>query len=256
MTCVFLRNCLESFFAASDLLHPPLAVQILDGRINLATGELLDSFFERRVLLAHDLVQMCGSHSGLLQLVVGPSGPDGFMLSHVTHEQNSVLFAESVQEVVNLPGAGETRFIEHVQMFFLGFGLRSSGKMMLQRIRLNSGLSKFVRSPRGGREAFDVVALALSGVTDGAQRGRLACSGYSLQRRNLIAAAQNLLNCSMLTAAEMWVVLFDLVAGSAADERRILVLARAHQPDVVTLQCDHLVRGEAASDGSMRLPLN
>src|SRR5271165_159937 len=59
----------------------------------------------------------------------------------------------------------------------------------------------------------------------------------------------------MLTAAEMWVVLFDLVAGSAADQRRILVLARPHRADVVTLQGDHLVRGEAPSDG-MRLLLN
>src|SRR5271157_685972 len=60
----------------------------------------------------------------------------------------------------------------------------------------------------------------------------------------------------MLTAAEIWVVSFDLVAGSAADQRRILVLDRAHQADVVTLQGDHLVRGEASSDGSVRLPLN
>jgi hypothetical protein len=32
MTGVFLRNCLESFFAVRDLLHPTLAIQILDGR--------------------------------------------------------------------------------------------------------------------------------------------------------------------------------------------------------------------------------
>src|SRR5664280_676596 len=147
MTGILLRDGLESFFAVRDLLHTPLAIQILDGRINLATSELLDSFFERRVLLAHDLVQMCGSHSGLLQLVVGPSGPDGFVLSHITHKQNSVLFAESVQEVINLPGTGETRFIQHVEMFFLAFGLWFSRKVVLQRTRLNSGLSKFVRSP-------------------------------------------------------------------------------------------------------------
>src|SRR5271166_1542730 len=131
MTRILLRDGLESFFAVRDLLHPALAIQILDGRVNLATGELLYSFFERRVLLAHDLVQMCGSHSGLLQLVVGPSGPDGFVLSHVTHEQNAVLLAESVQEVVDLTGTGKTRFIEYVEMFFLGFGLRISRKVVL-----------------------------------------------------------------------------------------------------------------------------
>src|SRR5271157_414627 len=256
MTCVLLRDGLESFFAVRDLLHPALAVQIFYGCVNLATGELLHSLFERWVLLAHDLVQMGGSHSGLLQLVVGPSGPDGFVLSHVTHKQHTILLAESVQEVVNLPGASETRFIEHIELFFLGSGLWFSRKVMLQRIRLNTSLSKFLCSPRGWRETLDAVALAFSGVTDGAQRGCFTCSGYSLQRRNLIAATQNLLYCSMLTAAEMWVVLFDLAAGLAADQRRILVLACAHQPDVVALQGDHLVRSEAASDGRMRLPLN
>src|SRR5271165_3559093 len=60
----------------------------------------------------------------------------------------------------------------------------------------------------------------------------------------------------MLTAAEMWVVFFDLVAGSAADKRRILVLACAHHTDVVALQGDHLVRCETASDGSVRFTLN
>src|SRR5271166_6002545 len=108
-------------------------------------------------------------------------------------------------------------------MFFLGFGLRSTGKVVLQRVRLNSGFCELVRSPRSRCESLDAVALAFSGVTDGAQRGRLASPSYSLQCRNLIAAAQNLLYCSMLTTAEMWVVLFDLVAGSAADQRRILV---------------------------------
>src|SRR5271165_333905 len=154
MTCILLRYGLETFFAVRDLLHPPLAVQILDGRMNLATGELLHSFFERRVLLAHDLVQMCGSHPGLLQLVIGPSGRDGFVLPDITHEQNSVLRAESVQEVVNLPGTGETRFIEHVEMFFLGFGLRSTGKVVLQRTSLNSGLSRFLGSRRASNYRF------------------------------------------------------------------------------------------------------
>src|SRR5271165_5758643 len=141
-------------------------------------------------------------------------------------------------------------------MFFLGFGLRSTGKVVLQRVRLNSGFCELVRSPRSRCESLDAVALAFSGVTDGAQRGRLASPSYSLRCRNLIAAAQNLLYCSMLTTAEMWVVLFDLVAGFAADQRRILVLARPHHADVATLQGDHLVGGEAPSDGSVRFPLN
>ena len=60
----------------------------------------------------------------------------------------------------------------------------------------------------------------------------------------------------MLAAAEMWVVLLDLVAGTAADQRWILVLARAHQADVVALQSDHFVGGETAPRALVRLPLN
>jgi hypothetical protein len=44
----------------------------------------------------------------------------------------------------------------------------------------------------------------------------------------------------------MWVVFFDLVAGPTADKRWILVLARAHQADVVALQSYHFVGGETA----------
>src|SRR5271157_4259795 len=115
--------------------------------------------------------------------------------------------------------------------------------MVLQRVRLNSGFSQLVRSPRGGRQAFDTVTFALRGVADGGQRGRLAGSGYTFKSGDLIAAAEDLLDGSMLAAAEMWMVLLDVVAGPDADQRWILLLARAHQADVVALQSDHFVGG-------------
>jgi hypothetical protein len=77
-----------------------------------------------------------------------------------------------------------------------------SGKVVLQRVGLNSGFCQCVRSPRRGRQTFDTVTFTVSGVTDGAQRGRLAGSGDSLQRRDLIAATEDLLYGSMLGAAE------------------------------------------------------
>ena len=65
-TGILLGDCLESFFPVFDLSYPPLAVQVFDGDVNFATGKLLNCFLERRVLLADDLVQMRGSHSGFL----------------------------------------------------------------------------------------------------------------------------------------------------------------------------------------------
>ena len=125
MTCILLRNGLESLFAVRDLLHSALAVEIFYGSVNFATGKLLHDLLECRVLLANDFVQVCGSHSGLLQLVIGASGLDGFMLTHVAYEQHAVFGAESLQEFIDLSGAGQARFIDHVEMLVSGVGLRS-----------------------------------------------------------------------------------------------------------------------------------
>src|SRR5271169_3965447 len=179
MMYILLCYGLQSLFAVRDLLHSALAIEVFYGSVNFATGKLFHDFLERRILLANDFVEVCGSHSGLLQLVVRPSGLDGFMLTHVTYEQHAVFGAESLQEVIDLSGAGQARFIQHVEMLFSGIGLQSSGEVVLQRVGLNSGFCQLVRSPRSGRQAFDTVTFAVSGVTDGAQRGRLAGSGYT-----------------------------------------------------------------------------
>ena len=75
--------------------------------------------------------------------------------------------------------------------------------MVLQRIGLNSGFCQLVRSSRGGRQTFDTVAFAFSGVTDGTQRSGLAGAGYTFKSGDLIVAAEDLLDCSMLAAAKM-----------------------------------------------------
>jgi len=137
---------LESFFAVCDLLHSALTVKILDGRVNLSAGELLDRFFERGVLLADDLVQMCGSQSSMLQLVVGSPGSYSFVLPHVTYQQHPIFPAEPVKEFVDLAGAGKTGFVEHIKMFLAGRGLWLSGKVVLHRVRRNSGLSQLLGS--------------------------------------------------------------------------------------------------------------
>ena len=53
------------------------------------------------------------------------------MLSHVTHKQDAVLFSQPLQEVIDLTGTGETRFIQHVEMLLSGISLRYTGKVVL-----------------------------------------------------------------------------------------------------------------------------
>ena len=117
MTCILLRNGLQSLFAVRDLLHSVPAVEVFYGSVNFATGKLLHGCLERRILLVNDVVQVSGSHSGLLQLVIGASALDGFMLKHVADSQGAVFGAETIQEFIDLSGAGQTRFIRHVEIF-------------------------------------------------------------------------------------------------------------------------------------------
>jgi hypothetical protein len=53
---------------------------------DFAAGELLDCFFERRVLLPDDLVEIGRPHSGILQLMVRSPCFDCFMLANVANK--------------------------------------------------------------------------------------------------------------------------------------------------------------------------
>ena len=66
--------------------------------------------------MSDNRVEMHGLHAGILELLEGPSGLDGLMLAGVTDQEHSILRAETVQEVVHLSSARETRLVDHVQM--------------------------------------------------------------------------------------------------------------------------------------------
>jgi hypothetical protein len=66
-------------------VHAPLAVKILNRCSHVFSRKLFHNFFQCRLLLAYDLIQLCGMHSGFLQLVIGSSGFDRFMLANVAH---------------------------------------------------------------------------------------------------------------------------------------------------------------------------
>src|SRR5271154_4600469 len=56
----------DAFLAIFDLQHAPLAVEIADCFADLATRKLLDGFFQRRVFLPNDLIEMNCPQSSFL----------------------------------------------------------------------------------------------------------------------------------------------------------------------------------------------
>jgi hypothetical protein len=76
-----------------------------------------------RVFLAHDLVKLRGLHPGLLHLLEGLAGIDPLMLASITDEENAVLRSDLLHETLHLPGAGETGFIDHVEVSPVGIAV-------------------------------------------------------------------------------------------------------------------------------------
>src|SRR6266704_6109554 len=67
------------------------------------------------------------------------------------------------------------------------------------------------------------------------------------ERRNLIAARQDLLDCCTLALAQMRVALLDVASCLETSDRCMLILPRAHHLDCVALVVDHLACGERAA---------
>ena len=61
--------------------------------MGLIPGKMFDRFEQFGVSLPHDLVELGGSHSGVLQLLEGFSRVYGLMLTRVADEQNAILGA-------------------------------------------------------------------------------------------------------------------------------------------------------------------
>src|SRR5665213_3089280 len=99
---------------------------------------MLDDAEQFRVFLSHNLVKLRGLHSGLLHLLEGFAGIDALMLASVPHEQNPVLRSNLFHETLHLASAGETGFIDHVEVSTVGVALRlllaSACKKTLQGI--------------------------------------------------------------------------------------------------------------------------
>jgi len=104
---ILLRDGVDPLLAATELMHPALAVQVLDRSSHLAPRELLDHLPQLRLLLAHDLIERDGLHPAFLQLREGPSGLDRLMLPPVAYQQYTIVRMQARHKLVHLPGGRE-----------------------------------------------------------------------------------------------------------------------------------------------------
>ena len=83
-----MRSC-----GIGNLGDAPLSLQQGDAGVGLIPGKMFDGFEQFGVFLPHDLVELGGSHSGVLQLLEGFSRVYGLMLACVADEQNAIMGA-------------------------------------------------------------------------------------------------------------------------------------------------------------------
>ena len=160
----------------------PCASRLRDGLADFAAGEVFNDGLEGRILLAHDVVEARGLDAGLLKLLIRSARVDRLVLTDIADEQDAVFGSETLEEVVHLPRAGETRFVEHIEApAFVRFGV-GSGEMALQCAGRHAGLRQLLGRPRGRRESFDRIPFALGGVPNGRERRRLAGAGDTFER--------------------------------------------------------------------------
>jgi hypothetical protein len=114
------------------------------------------------------------------------------MLAHVANEQDAVVGRKAVEERLQLSRAGETRFVEHVEVSAVAVCLVRAYEMPLQGAGRDAGLFQLLRRAGGGREAFGLIAVSLGRLAE--QGGRLPGAGHAVQRENLVVAGENLVD--------------------------------------------------------------
>jgi hypothetical protein len=107
-------------------------------------------------------------HSGLYQLLEGLSGLDALVLARVSDEQNTVLRADSFEEVTHLFGAGKARLIDHIQVTAMVARrlLGTTGQEALEGISGNACVAELMRGAGCRGEAFNLITALFRSFSD------------------------------------------------------------------------------------------
>lgn len=144
---VLVRDRVQAFLAWTDFVHATLLVEAFDRTVDITTGELFHDRLQLRISLPHDFVQMRGADSRPLELVIGPTSINRFVLANVSDEQYSIVWSKALQERMHLFRARQTGFIKDAQMLTIdAWCFRVVVRQMpLQRARFDAGLGELVR---------------------------------------------------------------------------------------------------------------
>ena len=106
-----------------NFLHTALLLECVERSGDLARRQQFDGRFQSRVLLANDLIESGGAHSGFLQLLEGAARFDALMLADIADQKHAVIGTKPRKELAHLVGAGKARFIDKVEVLLLCVGL-------------------------------------------------------------------------------------------------------------------------------------
>ena len=150
------------------------------------------------IFLAHDAVEARGAHPRVLHLLKRPSGIDSLMLADIADDEYSILRSDLFKEVAHLPGAGQTRLVEHVEMPAAGatVGLIPSpaGEESLQRRGMDTRLAKLARRPRSRSKTLYGEAGAFRALADHGESCRFTGTGQPLQAVDPVGRGENFLD--------------------------------------------------------------
>src|SRR5579863_4718242 len=159
---------------------------------------MLDRPQQVGVLLTHDSVKPRGTHPGILHLLERPSRIDCLMLADIADYEYSILRSDSFEEVAHLPGAGQTRLVEHVEMPAAGAIVRlilsAAGEKCLQRRGMDTRLAELACCSRSRSKTLYRKTGACRALPDHFKSRSLAGTGQPLQAVDPVRRGKNLLD--------------------------------------------------------------
>src|SRR6266700_2280231 len=150
------------------------------------------------VFLTHDTFEARGTHPRVLHLLERPSGIDSLMLADIADDEYSILRSDLFEEVAHLPGAGQTRLVEHVEMpaggATVGLIPFPAGEKSLQRRGMDARLAKLASRPRSRSKTLYGEAGAFRALADHGESCRFTGTGQPLQAVDPVGRGENFLD--------------------------------------------------------------
>jgi hypothetical protein len=105
----------EAFVSIWNFMHTALPLELRDGFTDPPVSEIVDDLLQPWILLPNDLIELGGTHPGILKLFEWPAGVNGLVLPGVTNQNHPIVGTQPIEELARLSRADQTGFVDHVQ---------------------------------------------------------------------------------------------------------------------------------------------